>query len=64
MSLIMVSVYIDTFGPICRNIINNPLPPEIEKARRILEECMTVSIPGWEVVMTAEGDVGRTLKDI
>ena len=43
---------------------NNPLPPEIEKARRILEECMTVSIPGWEVIMTAEGDVGRTLKDI
>jgi DNA polymerase I-like protein with 3'-5' exonuclease and polymerase domains len=43
---------------------NNPLPPEIEKARRTLEECMTVTIPGWEVVMTAEGDVGRTLKDI
>lgn len=43
---------------------DNPLPPEIEKARRILEECMTVSIPGWEVVMTAEGEVGRTLKDI
>ena len=43
---------------------NNPLPPEIEKARRELEERMTVSIPGWEVVMTAEGDVGRTLKDI
>jgi hypothetical protein len=43
---------------------DNPLPPEIEKARRTLEECMTVSIPGWEVVMTAEGEVGRTLKDI
>ena len=43
---------------------DNPLPPAIEEARRTLEECMTVAIPGWDVVMTAEGDVGRTLKDI
>jgi hypothetical protein len=40
------------------------LPPKIEAVRRIVEECMTVNIPGWEVSMTAEADVGRSLKDI
>jgi hypothetical protein len=40
------------------------LPPEIEKLRRTMEEAMTITIPGWPVSMTAEADVGRTLKDI
>ena len=40
------------------------LPPEIEKIRRTMEEAMTISIKGWDVDMTAEADIGRTLKDI
>jgi hypothetical protein len=41
-----------------------PLPAALEDARRKVEECMTVNIPGWDVTMTAEADVGRSLKDI
>ena len=41
-----------------------PLPPELEDAKRIVEESMTVTIPGWDVTMTAEAEVGRSLKDI
>ena len=41
-----------------------PLPAELEEARRRVEECMTVTIPGWDVKMTAEAEVGRSLKDI
>ena len=45
-------------------VAGEDLPPKIEAARRIVEECMTVKIPGWDVTMTAEADVGRSLKDI
>jgi len=41
-----------------------PLPPTLERQRRIVEEAMTIRIPGWEVALTAEADVGRTLKEI
>ena len=41
-----------------------PLPPKLEEARRIVADCMTVKIDGWDVDMTAEADVGRSLKDI
>jgi DNA polymerase I-like protein with 3'-5' exonuclease and polymerase domains/uracil-DNA glycosylase len=41
-----------------------PIPPEIERARKTIEQCMTVTIPGWEVVMTSEADIGRSLKDV
>ena len=40
------------------------LPPKIEEARQLVESCLTVKIPGWEVPMTAEADVGRSLKDV
>jgi uracil-DNA glycosylase family 4 len=40
------------------------VPPEIERARKTIEECMTVTIPGWEVPMTSEADIGRSLKDV
>ena len=38
--------------------------PEIKRIQQTIEECMTVTIPGWEVTMTAEADVGRSLKDV
>jgi len=41
-----------------------PLPAALEEARRTVEECMTVKLPGWSVTMTAEADVGRSLKDV
>jgi len=40
------------------------LPPELERKRCMLEECMTINLPGWNVVVSAEAAVGRTLKDI
>lgn len=40
-----------------------PLPPELEKARRTLEECMSVKIPGWPLSLAADSAVGRTLAD-
>ncbi len=45
-------------------VSGEPLPPQIEHARKTIESCMTVSLPGWEVPMTAEADVGRSLKDV
>ena len=38
--------------------------PALKDAQQLVEQCMTVTIPGWEVTMTAEADVGRSLKDI
>tara|TARA_Y100000114_G_scaffold36894_1_gene32418 strand:- start:6647 stop:8920 length:2274 start_codon:yes stop_codon:yes gene_type:complete len=40
------------------------MPEEIHRIKNLVEECMTVTIPGWEVTMTAEADVGRSLKDV
>ena len=37
---------------------------QIEEWKNLLEECMTVTIPGWHVTMTAEADIGKTLKDV
>ena len=54
----------DGLPPDWKPVKGESLPPKIEEARRIVEECMTVTIPGWEVAMTAEADVGRSLKDI
>lgn len=39
------------------------LPPELERQRRLLEECMTVRVPGWDIPMTSEASVGRNLKE-
>jgi DNA polymerase I-like protein with 3'-5' exonuclease and polymerase domains/uracil-DNA glycosylase len=39
------------------------LPPELERLRKQVEECMTVRIPGWDVPLTAEASVGRNLKE-
>jgi len=52
------------FDPLWSPVKGEPLPPEIERMRRTMEECMVIRIPSWEVPMTAEADVGRTLKDI
>ncbi len=40
-----------------------PLPAELERQRKIVEECMTVRVPGWPVALTAESTVGRNLKE-
>ena len=37
---------------------------QTQKWTRLLEECMTLDVPGWTVRMTAEGDFGKTLKDV
>ena len=52
------------FDPMWAPVKGEPLPPEIEKMKRTMEEAMTIKIPGWPVAMTAEADVGRTLKDV
>lgn len=52
------------FDPLWSPTKGEELPPEIEKMRRTVEEAMTITVPGWPVVMTAEADVGRTLKDV
>ena len=52
------------FDPMWAPKKGEELPPEIEKLRRTMEEAMTITVPGWPVSMTAEADVGRTLKDI
>ena len=41
-----------------------PLPPALEEIKQTVENCMTVTIPGWEVTMTSEAEVGQSLKDI
>ena len=40
------------------------LPPKLQHAKDYVEWAMTVHVPGWEVPITAEADIGRTLKDI
>ena len=50
--------------PDWKPVKGEPLPPKLEEARRVVEEAMTVTIPGWDVKMTAEAEVGRSLKDI
>ena len=37
---------------------------QLEEWRCIVEECMTIKVPGWEVDLTSEADIGRTLKDV
>ena len=54
----------DGLPPDWAPVKGEPLPAELEEARRRVEECMTVTIPGWDVKMTAEAEVGRSLKDI
>lgn len=41
-----------------------PLPPEIERSRKLLEECMAISIPNWPLTMVSEAEVGRTLAHV
>ena len=49
----------------CHDSIAVEVPEAIgEESLKLLEECMTVSIPGWDVVMSAEGGMGKTLKDV
>mgnify|MGYP003132128529 FL=1 len=54
----------DGLPPDWKPVDGEPLPKALEDARRTVEECMTVTIPGWDVKMTAEAEVGRSLKDI
>ena len=37
---------------------------QLEEWKNLVQECMTWSIPGWSVTMTAEADIGQTLKDV
>ena len=37
---------------------------QLEKWRGLVEECMTINVPGWEVTLTSEADVGRNLKEV
>ena len=37
---------------------------QTQRWTRRLEECMTIDVPGWAVRLTAEGDSGKTLKDV
>ena len=49
----------------CHDSICVEVPEELgEWARGLLEECMTVRVPGWDVVLTSEADIGRTLKEV
>jgi DNA polymerase I-like protein with 3'-5' exonuclease and polymerase domains len=54
----------ENLSPDWKPVNGEPLPLELEEARQLVEECMTVTIPGWDVTMTAEAEVGRSLKDI
>jgi len=54
----------DHLPPDWKPVKGEPLPAELEEARRLVEDCLTVSIPGWDVTMTAEAEVGRSLKDV
>ena len=40
------------------------LPPGVEAMRASVEQCMNVVIPGWDIPITAEADVGYTLADV
>ena len=49
----------------CHDSIAVEVPEHLgEEMVEVLEKCMTVTIPGWDVPMTAEAELGRTLKDI
>jgi len=37
---------------------------QLEKWRQQVEECMTLTVPGWEVVLTSEADIGKNLKEV
>lgn len=50
--------------PMWRPIKGEPLPGKIEEMRRYVEWAMTVNVPGWDIPITAEADVGRSLKDV
>lgn len=63
-SIIVETALPPGYDPLWSPKKGEPLPPEIEKMRRKLEECMTVKIPGWDFPMTAEADVGRSLAEV
>jgi len=49
----------------CHDSITVEVPEAMaEKAAKTLEECMTINPPNWNIPVTAEGDYGRTLKDV
>ena len=50
--------------PLWRPVEGEPLPPEIERERRRVEEAMTIHIPGWDIPFTAEACVGLTMEDV
>lgn len=37
---------------------------QLERWKSLVQECMTWTIPGWHVTMTAEAAIGRTLKEV
>ena len=54
----------ENLPPDWKPVKGEPIPKVLEDARRMVEDCMTVTIPGWDVRMTAEAEIGRSLKDI
>lgn len=52
------------FPPLWAPTKGEPLPPELERQQRLLEECMQIRIPGWELAIPAEGGCGRSLADV
>lgn len=52
------------FDPLWSPRKGEPLPPEIETMRRTLEECMTITVPGWDFPLTAEASVGRSYAEV
>ena len=54
----------ENLPPDWKPVKGEPIPKALEDARRMVEDCMTVTIPGWSVTMTAEAEIGRSLKDI
>lgn len=52
------------FDPLWAPTKGEPLPPELERQQKLLEECMQIRIPGWELAIPAEGGCGRSLADV
>ena len=52
----------------CHDSIAVEVPDEgehqLEQWRKLVEQCMTVEVPGWVVTMTSEAAVGKTLKEV
>ena len=37
---------------------------QLEEWKQLVQDCLTLTIPGWDVTMTSEADLGQTLKEV